>query len=126
MRLCIFLFIVIQLFSCQKKVETSTILTKEQLSALLIDVYLAEARAQTFPRPQDSLMKIFLPREKKILEAHGVSDSLLRQTYNYYYAHPKEFEAVYDVVIDSLTLREQRSLNSKYNSGPVPQKMRVD
>ncbi|MBS1491778.1 MAG: DUF4296 domain-containing protein [Bacteroidetes bacterium] len=115
------------LFSCGKKDMAHPVLTKAQMASLLVDIYLAEAQAQSVPKPQDSLIKIFLPHEKKVLEAHHVSDSLLRDTYSYYYAHPKELEAVYDAVIDTLSLYEQRSYGKRYtHPEPSPKKMKVE
>jgi len=43
-----------------------------------------------------------------LLQAKGIPDSILKKTYSYYLAHPKELEQVYDAVIDTLVLRDQR------------------
>ncbi|MBS1558936.1 MAG: DUF4296 domain-containing protein [Bacteroidetes bacterium] len=110
------------LFSCGKKDVAHPVLTKAQMASLLVDIYLAEAQAQSVPKPQDSLIKFFLPHEKKVLEEHHVSDSLLKDTYRYYYAHPKELEAVYDAVIDTLSLYEQRSYSKRYTHPEPPLK----
>jgi Domain of unknown function (DUF4296) len=96
-------------FSCQKKKdEAKGILTKTELAAFLIDMYLAEARIDNMPIVKDSAIKLFLPYEEKLLKKYNLADSTLRKTYQYYIDHPKEMEAVYDVVIDTLNLREQR------------------
>ena len=39
----------------------------------------------------------------------NLPDSSLKKTYQYYGDHPKEMEEVYDALIDSLSLREQRT-----------------
>jgi len=41
----------------------------------------------------------------------------MKQTYAYYLAHPKELEQVYDSVIDTLMVRDQRLAH-----GPAPGK----
>ncbi|MBS1951171.1 MAG: hypothetical protein OJF59_003072 [Cytophagales bacterium] len=122
MKNLLILFLII-LISCQKKEPPRQVLTKEQFSALLVDIYLAEARVQSLPMNHDSLIKFYLPHEQKVLTTRGVSDSVLKNTYTYYYAHPKEFEEVYDRVIDTLTLREQKyfQLNKGGSAKPAKQ-----
>ena len=95
--------------SCQEtKKETSGILTKQELTSFLVEVYLAEARVDNLLIARDSAIKIFIPFEKRLQEKYSLADSTLKKTYQYYLDHPKEMEAVYDAVIDSLSLREQR------------------
>jgi hypothetical protein len=102
-------FILFFLFSCQEKERKPThILSREEFTAFLIEMYLAEARMDLLPISKDSAIKLFMPHEKKLLEKLSVKDSTLKKTYQYYFDHPKEMEAVFDVVIDTLNLREQR------------------
>jgi hypothetical protein len=91
------------------------VLTQPELSALLIDIYIAEARLEILHLPKDSTIRFFIPFEQKLLQTKGIPDSVLKSTYAYYLAHPKELEQVYDTVIDTLTLREKR-----LSHGPVP------
>ena len=95
--------------SCQKtKNKTKGILTKQELTTFLVDVYLAEARIDNLLITRDSAIKIFIPFEERLQKKYHLADSTLKKTYQYYLDHPKEMEAVYDAVIDSLSLREQR------------------
>ena len=95
--------------SCnEKKDEAKGILTKTELATFLIDVYLAEARIDNIPIAKDSAIKLFLPYEEKLMKKYNLSDSSLKKTYQFYIDHPKEMEAIYDAVIDTLSLREQR------------------
>ncbi|GHN01884.1 hypothetical protein WSM22_33730 [Cytophagales bacterium WSM2-2] len=109
MRKLVFIVLVAALFACETRERPKEILTDEQLSAFLVDIYLAEARLDAVPRVKDSIMRLFVPFEQKLLKKHGIADSILRPTYTYYMAHPKELEKVYDSVIDTLALREQRA-----------------
>lgn len=111
-RLTKFLAFAIIFLGCSSKQERPIdVLTPEQMTALLIDVYVAEAVTENVPMLRDSSIKYFIPFEKKLLAEKHIPDSVLRRTYEYYVAHPKEFEKIYDVVIDSLTLREQRTVD---------------
>jgi Domain of unknown function (DUF4296) len=108
-RFVFFSLLLVLSFSCQEKEKEPTgILTKTELSAFLIEMYLAEARIDNIPIPKDSAIKLFLPYEEKLMKKFNLADSTLKKTYQYYIDHPKEMEMVYDAVIDTLNLREQR------------------
>ena len=109
MRKILIIFILGVMLSCQTKEKPKLVLTQAQLSSLLVDVYLAEARTETIPKMRDSIIRYFLPFEQKLLQGQGISDSVLKVTYTYYMSNPKELEQVYDSVIDTLVLREQRT-----------------
>lgn len=94
--------------ACNSPKKQERVLTQPQLSALLVDIYIAEARADQIPVAKDSSIRFFIPFEEKLLKGKGISDSVLKQTYSYYFEHPKELEQVYDAVIDTLVLREQQ------------------
>jgi hypothetical protein len=110
MRLSIYAVLLLTLaISCrEKEKETKGILTKTELSAFLIEMYLAEARIDNLSIVKDSAIKLFLPYEEKLMKKFNLADSTLKKTYQYYIDHPKEMEMVYDAVIDTLNLREQR------------------
>jgi hypothetical protein len=104
-----FILMVVLCVSCGEKAEnTEKVLTKAELAAFLIEMYLAEARVDNLPIPKDSSIKLFIPYEEKLMKKFNLTDSSLKHTYQYYIDHPKDMEQVYDVLIDSLTLREQR------------------
>jgi hypothetical protein len=85
----------------------ANVLAKKELASVMIDLYLAEARLSGYPIQRDSSLKLFLPHESAILSKKNVPDSVLRNTYAYYLAHPDDFNDVYDVLIDSLTAMEK-------------------
>ena len=92
--------------SCKEK-KPDNVLDKEQMTNCMIEVYLAEARLSSKIFIADSARHVFGPYEKQLLERKGISDSVLRKSYQYYLEHPDEMEAIMDAVIDSLSLREQ-------------------
>lgn len=120
MRIACF-FVLTLLVACQKNEKPKEVLTQAQLSALLVEVYLAEAKLDAIAKPKDTIIKYFLPYEEKLLKRLNISDSVLKETYAYYLEHPKELEQVYDAVIDTLTLREKRS-----HSLPVPPTTKIE
>jgi Domain of unknown function (DUF4296) len=96
-------------FSCNKDQPPKDILSKDQLTQIMIEFYLAEAKLSNYSLPYDSASKLFIPFEESVLKKHGVSDSTLLKTYQYYFDHPKELEKIYEIVIDSLNLREKKA-----------------
>jgi len=97
------------LTGCQKDKRPAGVLSPQELSKIMVDIYLAESRAGGQGMVKDSVMKYFTPFEKKILANAGVSDSTMRITYQYYIDRADEFEKIYDSVIDTLSLREQKA-----------------
>jgi len=95
--------------SCDKERPPRDILPQDQLTNIMIDFYLAEARLGRYNLPFDSASKLFIPFEDSVLKKYGVADSTLKKTYQYYFDHPAELEKLYEVVIDSLSLRERRA-----------------
>lgn len=100
------------LCSCEEE-KPKEILSKEEMTDFLIEIYLSEARIGATPVNRDSGLKLFYPRQKQILEKRGIPDSTLRATYQYYLQHPDEMDAILGTVIDSLALREQRLFNAQ-------------
>jgi hypothetical protein len=96
------------LYACQTSKPSEPILSKEEFSSLLVELYLAEAKLNGLAIPKDSATKLFRPYEDSLFRKMGVTDSVLRNTYQYYFDHPQEFEKIFEVVIDSLSLREKK------------------
>ena len=121
-----FVFLIVAITSCGGPKKPEGVLTQPQLAALLIDIYLAEARTENLPVHngppiKDSTIRFFIPFEQKLLKGRNLSDSIMKLTYSYYLAHPKELEKVYDAIVDTLVLREQRAIRAPQPKF-VPQK----
>lgn len=95
--------------SCSKKQSQEEILPQDKLVNIMIEFYLAESRLGKLSIKQDSANKLFIPFEQSVLRKYEVSDSALSKTYQYYYDHPTEMEKIYEVVLDSLSLRERKA-----------------
>ncbi len=95
--------------SCSKKQAQEEILPQDKLVNIMIEFYLAESRLGKLSITQDSARKLFVPFEESVLKKYDVSDSALSKTYQYYFDHPTEMEKIYEVVLDSLSLRERKT-----------------
>lgn len=103
----ILLLLLALLGSCSEVKEPESVLSREQMVDLMMDIYLAEARTNLLPIERDSAYKLFLPFQDSLLHRKEIPDSLLKKSYAYYLQRPAELEAIYDAIIDSLSLREQ-------------------
>ena len=111
----IFLIIV---FSCSNRKDLPEgVLSKEEMAKILTEFYLREARINTIHVSQDSGQNIMQLYRNKYAEQTGVPDSIVEMSYQYYLANPAELGEIYDRIIDSLALKEQRT---SINSGPKP------
>ncbi len=106
----VLILILSTIMSCKRDSEPEGVLTKPQMVDWMLDLYMAEARTQLFNCPRDSAYKLFLPYQDSLKHRKGINDSILEKTYHYYLDNPVKLEAIYDIVIDSLSLREQRLL----------------
>ena len=106
--LCLVLFF-LAATGCVEEKRPAGVLSKEEYAAFLIDVYLTEARLSQLQIPGDSAMRLYLAHEPELLGRNGVTDSIVKLTYEYYVSHPTELQEVYTAVIDTLSLREQKA-----------------
>jgi hypothetical protein len=104
----VFVLAVAGLTACQKETRPAGILSPEEFSKVLVEVYMAEARMNSTALQRDSAMKLFAAYETKMLQQLELSDSVVRKTQQYYVDHAEQLEKIYDSVIDTLSLRQQK------------------
>ena len=102
------ILILMLVVACGRDSRPPGILDEHQMTSFLVDIYLAEARMSQFPMRPDSARKIFQAHEHQLATRYGVSDSIIRISYQYYFEHPREFDRILEAAIDTLSLREQR------------------
>jgi len=95
------------LAGCARTELPEDIMSEENLATLLLDMYIAEGRLNNRSASD------FLPREiyplyhQRILEKHNISDSVYMKNMEYYLTEPMAMNRVYDIIIDSLKLRQE-------------------
>jgi len=94
---------------CKDSSRPPGVLSKEEYASFLIEVYLTESRFGQLQLTPDSALRLYLAHEPELLAAHGLNDSTVKLTYEYYVNHPRELELVYTAVVDTLSLREQKA-----------------
>ena len=90
------------------KEETGPILSHREMVKTLTEIYLSEQKVNRLGLPRDSAEREFERFKKIIFERIGVPDSTFKRSFDYYMDRPQEMEQIYTILVDSLSLMEQR------------------
>jgi hypothetical protein len=108
MRKLIYIIAILTILSCSGKEERPKgVIPPEKMAVLLSDIYVAEHKASNIGLKYDSSKIVLRHYELKIFEDHNTNDSIYKESFKYYLEHPDQLETIYDMVIDSVSLRDQ-------------------
>jgi hypothetical protein len=108
MRNLIYLTAILTIVSCTQKDDIPKgVLQPAKMANILAEIYEAEHKATNIGLKYDSSKVVMRHYELKIFEENNTTDSIYKQSFSYYLEHPDKLELVYDIVIDSMSLREQ-------------------
>ncbi|ADR20410.1 hypothetical protein MATR_19700 [Marivirga tractuosa] len=108
MRKLSYIIAILIIVSCSGKEERPKgVIPPEKMAIILSDIYLAEHKASNIAVRQDSSRIILRHYELKIFEDHDTNDSIYKESFKYYLEHPEQLETIYDIVIDTVSLRNQ-------------------
>ena len=93
--------------------QTKEVLSEDQMVDLMMDFYLREARLKDIRVGEDSGAILFNHFRKLYNDQNQTQDSLIDESLHYYLADPVLLNRIYDRLIDSLALKEQKSGASK-------------
>jgi hypothetical protein len=102
------LILTVVMGACEEK-EPEGVLSKEQMVSVLTEFYQREARFNALGIPVDSAAALMDYYKLKYARQNNLSDSAIDFSYQYYMNNPKLLSEIYDQVIDSLALREQKA-----------------
>lgn len=97
------------LVSCGGDEPPEGILSKKQMVRILSEIYLAEDKTTRLSLQRDSSLQVFDTLQSKIFKKMSTSDTVFKKSLDYYWNRPEEMEQIYEILIDSLNLREQRT-----------------
>ncbi len=86
------------------------LLSKQEMTSLLVQFHLLEARLESSRLSPDSARALFLSQQREVLWQHHVpaADSSFERSYRYYSTHAKDLDEIYAGVIDSLMVQEKK------------------
>ena len=100
------LILLMALVACTKETVPEEYLSEPELAQVLLDIYVAEGM-MAFKNTPHKAIDVYGVYKEVILEKYGLTDSIYRSNMNYYITHPQFLDKVYDIMIDSLKLRQQ-------------------
>jgi len=102
--------LVLLLSSCVSEPEPPPgTLNKEQMAAILVDVHIAEARAQQAGfRSSDSTQLFYKHLENQILKKYKTDSTQYHKSYRFYIQHVPLMNEIYTAVVDTLTVRQKQ------------------
>ncbi|MBK6264150.1 DUF4296 domain-containing protein [Marivirga sp. S37H4] len=108
MRNLSYLVAILIIVSCTQKNEVPKgVLPPEKMANILSEIYIAENKVSNIGLRHDSSKVVMRHYELKIFDDNNTTDSIYKESFAYYLENPTKLEAVYDIVIDSMSLKEQ-------------------
>ena len=100
------------LVACIKPFETppADVIQEPKMRDILIDIHLQEAFIMQRNLNNDSSTQAYLEAKKQVLAKYKVDTALFRKSQDFYFKHPSNYKRIYEGVVDTLALREQRGL----------------
>jgi len=94
---------------CSKKKAKNPqgLYSMEQVAVFLKDLYLLEQKVKELKISNDSAKIVFAYYEAKLFEEHNMTDSLYRESFEYYMDDIKGLTRIYEIIADSLSLEER-------------------
>ena len=101
--------VVLVLFSCKKNDDVpETIIGKEQMAKILVDIHLLEIRIDKLDMPKDSADVVYKSFEYDLLtNKHNVDTLTYLTSFKYYTNHLNHFNDVYDMVLKEMEIKQK-------------------
>ena len=100
------------LFACQNEsisnldVKPENLLSESEMVGVLIDIHITESALSIKNFNRDSSLTLYSYYKAEIFKEHQISEEQFKDSYEYYCKHSKEFDHIYEIVIDSIAVKE--------------------
>lgn len=98
------------LLSCNSETalddKPNDLISEEKMIDVLIDVHITESALSLKNFNRDSSLKLFVYYQEDIFKEHQISEKQFQESYDYYAKHSKQFDHMYEIIIDSLKVKE--------------------
>jgi len=108
----IFSICFIALVACKEE-RPEGILDKGTMTNIIIDVYIGEGKVSALNVQRDSSLIVFDAYEKLIYSKYAVEKETYKNSLSYYYNNPEQLDEIYEAVMDSLNVKEQKLKEEK-------------
>lgn len=103
------LALVLSFTGCRKKKQDEQILSESEMVRVLLELYISDEKISRASIPYDSVTKISPLIRERVLRRIGVPDSVYLKSMEYYMNQPEKLDRIFGMLVDSLSLREQRT-----------------
>lgn len=103
--------LIVGLQACKKQEQVpENLLNEDQMTHIFLNNYILEAKlSNNTPRiPRDSATMVFEIVEDEMLDSMNINEDTYNTSLQWYYQRPDLLDKIYERVIDSLNLMEQR------------------
>ncbi len=81
---------------------------ENKMALILTEIHILEAKIKQLGiQKNDSMQAVYDHYERLLFNDFGIDKSQYERSFNYYVNHPKEFNTVYETVVDTLALRQK-------------------
>jgi hypothetical protein len=87
-------------------VKPTDLIAEKKMIDVLIDVHITESALSLKNFNRDSSLKLFAYYKSDIFKEHNITEKQFQESFDYYAKHSKQFDHMYEVVIDSLKVKE--------------------
>lgn len=87
---------------------------------ILADIHTLEALIEQSITYPDTAMMVFNKEQTDLLKAHGVTEANFKVTYQYYLNNLQEMDKLYEIIVDTLSVRESKAQASQGTQAEVP------
>ena len=111
MKRLFYILFCIGLLACGEKEtkQPAGLVPRDQMVQILADIHTAEAQIESNMVYPDTAMMSYNYAEQQIFKKHGVTEQEFRDTYQYYKDNLKEMDKLYEIIVDTLSLRETKA-----------------
>lgn len=107
MRILVFLLIIISAACSSKEEIPEDVYSQAKMVDVLIDIHLLEQKLDQLGVTYDSQKVMYNHFEARIFEKYEVDSVAYKKSLNYYYQNVEYLEEIYEVIVDSLSVREK-------------------
>lgn len=82
---------------------------RDKMVQILSDIHTMEARIEHSVSYPDTALMVYSKQQDEILKKHNVEQEQFRDTYKYYLNHLAEMDKLYEIIVDTLSVRESKA-----------------
>lgn len=99
------------MLGCQSQSDQKPkdIIPEDKMVRILADIHTAEAIIESNVIYPDTALMTFNQEQEKIFARYNVTQSQFKNTYDYYLKNLKDMDELYEIVVDTLSMRETKA-----------------